>query len=317
VTSLTSTSILSGIGPYGTVTPVYTAQQTFTSEGAVGFVVAYALFDDGHYMDVTSNVSVSSLSTSVGITYDASGALLTVRPGAVSLCGEVVEATWRTSAGNISGFGAVVLKMPQATSATLSFSPLVIASNSSLSIFAPFLEPLLSVAQITVFYSDGSQKSFSSPYDPRAVLEVVSGKSLVYTQGATVSARSSGATGAATIRVTFPGLYNISALGRVNVVDFSTVSLSTSQYPIVSSGGSQYLIRPLSCSGTYERVSLKAVGYLSSGVSQGITQYVTLVSSDSNMISVFGTGSSRLVLAGIKSGFTNVTVLYHGFKVNL
>jgi len=93
VTSLTSTSILSGIGPYGTVTPVYTAQQTFTSEGAVGFVVAYALFDDGHYMDVTSNVSVSSLSTSVGITYDASGALLTVRPGAVSLCGEVIEAT--------------------------------------------------------------------------------------------------------------------------------------------------------------------------------------------------------------------------------
>eukprot|EP01041_Mallomonas_annulata_P002794 gene2795-5501_t len=308
VTALTGVQNFVKINPSNRITPNFFALQSLTAEGQSANIIVYLNFDDGHHLDVSQLVTVSSLVSSIGITYGSYGAVATVLPNAASVCGQILVATWSHCRHNISGIGAVAVNMPQAISVTLSASTSVISFSTDTASKSPFNIPTSVTLAITVYYADSSSKSFSSPYDSRALLSITSGNTLASLTTNTMTVSSAGVAGIVQIRVTFPGLYTVNAAVNITVVKYSSLSISTSAYPAQNPVISKNIIQLLGCTGVYQRLIARAIGRLSNGVITDVTAFSTYASNVSSVV-YFESGS---LLTGLSAGTGAVSASFGG-----
>ena len=296
VLSSTSAQAIAAAGIYDSITVIFSAQLHLSAEGNTADVVVYANFDDGTYLDVSDHAAVSSSNRFIGVSRDAQNLpRITVLPGATSLCDRVIVASWGVCGNNVTGKGVVSLQIPKAVAVTITTPNTTLAKASDTAVLAPFFIASYTLINIAVQYEDGTTKSFSSPYDSRAVLKIVSGSGLVRLTDNTLSVLSTAATGVATIEVSFPGLYTLTKSVSVAVVSFSSLSISTAPYPLVTGIPTKSIISRIGCSGVYQRLVLSSQGYLSDGTSADISSYTTYSSSAPSVVDI----SNANVLYGV------------------
>ena len=298
------------VNRYSSALLSFVAHQSLTAEGQTANIVVYANFDDGHYWDVTRVARVWSTNSSVSVSTDGFGPVVSVLKNAVSVCGNVLMASWGFCGVNVTSPGALVVTLPAATSVTLTLSNDVLTYSSDKAAVSPFNVATSSTLGITVHYSDGSSRSFSSPLDSRASISVTSGSSLVSVTDNLIQVTALGVFGSATVSVSFPGMYTVSASVSLSIVKFSALSLASYSYPDMTPPKSIHVLHKLGCTDIYQHVSVTATGTLSNGVTGDLSSVVSFVSSKP-AIAAFVPSTTHL--AGLSAGNTSVTAVYSTF----
>ena len=298
------------------VTSSFTLYQNLTHEGATAIISVYANFDDGTYQDITESADVSALSPYVST---ASGSMdglpyLTVEKGAATSRGQFIQALYKPNLmcfpnATINGTGTVVLELPDVTGMMFTSSVSVISPSADEASTSPFNIPVHATLSFSVMFADGTTKSFSSPFDNRALVTVISGTDLVsITNDVRVVAKPTAVNGTATIKVTFPGLYALEGTVTIDVVLFARSVLSASSYPSTPNLPGKSDLYTIGCSGVYQRSRLSSVGVLTNGLVRDITAHSTFVSGNP-LVGVFESSSSS-VFTPLAPGSVNARSLF-------
>ena len=293
----------------------YRIQQLLTKEGNIGYISTYASFSDGTFNDITNNpaVTYTSLDTYISTGIDINGPIMTLLPGILSMNKSIIQASYQVCGTISTGLGLVVVKLPDVKNAILSSNVPSITKSNDPTVFAPFSYSLEAIISINVIYVDDSSKSFTTPsYDSRAVLTIVSGSNLAYLQNNKLYAKENllNFGDHVIIKVTFPGLYGISANITIGIVGFASLTVKTITYPLCGSSMLKNVLQYLGCSGVYQRIYAVVIGTLTDGSFRDLTSYSTYYSNNSG-VAEFVKNSSPIII-GISVGVTGISATYHG-----
>ncbi|DBA74581.1 TPA: hypothetical protein ACH3X2_009453 [Trebouxia sp. C0005] len=271
------------ISPIASVTAQLQPLQDFSYESSSAAVRAYASFSDGFMNDVTDlpGLNITSLAPLYLSVNDSVGnitAAVTASYGNASYCGNGLNASLAVCSVSIgTGNGPVNVTLPTPT-AILGFTatPAYIAPAGDPATYAPLSVATTSTLNVTLSFSDGTVKDFSS--DSRAVFAFVPSATvctLTQTAGqpttVTVAAgTSNSASHVCRVQVTFP-VFGDAALTldtTVNAVLMESVVLSAQTYDSISAPATTTStepgpLQPVSCNTTdYEQATVWVLGVL-------------------------------------------------------
>ncbi|KAL0035306.1 hypothetical protein WJX77_000193 [Trebouxia sp. C0004] len=271
------------ISPIASVTAQLQPLQEFALESSSAAVRAYASYSDGFMNDVTDlpglNItSLAPLYLSVDNSVGNITAGVTASYGSASYCGNGLNASLAVCSVPIgTGNGPVNITLPTPTT-VLSFTatPAYIAPAGDPATYAPISVATTSTLNVTLSFSDGTVKDFSS--DSRAVFMFVPSATVcTFTQTAgqpttvTVAAgTSNSASHVCRIQVTFPVFGNMALTldTTVNAVLMKSVVLSAQTYDSISAPATTTStepgpLQPINCNTTdYEQATIWVLGVL-------------------------------------------------------
>ncbi|DBB14474.1 TPA: hypothetical protein ACH3X3_004761 [Trebouxia sp. C0006] len=271
------------ISPIASVTAQLQPLQDFSYESSSAAVRAYASYSDGFMNDVTDlpglNItSLAPLYLSVSDNVGNITAGVTASYGNASYCGNGLNASLAVCSVAIgTGNGPVNVTLPTPT-AVLSFTatPAYIAPAGDAATYAPLSVATTSTLNVTLSFSDGTVKDFSS--DSRTVFTFVPSATVCnFTkttgQPTTVTVAAGTANSSShvcRIQVTFP-VFGNSALTLdtiVNALLLESVVLSAQTYdstsaPSTTTSTEPGPLQPISCNTTdYEQATIWVLGVL-------------------------------------------------------
>ena len=319
-----------------------------TAEGQLGYIAVYAEFTDGSFEDVTPEaiLMLTDETESLQLSRNGSHNEVSVAPGAVSLCGPAIKARWELCNVTVArGMGIVMLDMPEAVRVQLS-GPDKITVEGDGAALAPFDVPSAATFTATVHFEDGSSQDFSR--DSRTVYTVVVGGESVTmrrnvmvgvegssddsSENASAAANHSTRPDVIALRVAFPDAFPwLNASANITLVRFERIVLRTGAWPAPPNSGarddavesdSQNLIvlRPLGCSGVYQRLEAQSTGVLSDGTARSDWGFFSRASYASSNGSVAAFGSEPCLpgavncrgLVPMRPGATTLTATWAG-----
>ena len=305
---------IGSVGLRATPTPQLQLQHVLEHEGESATVLAYALFTDGTYEDVSNELRLTSNHEYVGV---ASGnTSIYVAVGALPLCFPAVTAAWAVCGATIAEDRAVVmLNMPPPISVAVTADAAKVAKNGDGATDTPFdiassvtLTVVITFEDLTTQdYSTDSRTLYTVRQDGSETMVEMTDNVLTVLSGAAITDDLS----TVTVDVTFPGVYSMNGTVSVLVVELASLTISSVPYPTVDGwpNGDVTTLKLVACSGVFQRLEARATGVLSDGTTEDDEEFYKRVVYSSSKTAVadfdsspcFGTNCRGLAASAIGS----------------
>lgn len=250
-----------------TIVPMIQLKSSITAEGDTANIVVYAEFDDGHYEDVTSEVTISMSDGSGSLDF-FSPTQLQVQPVAVAIWKPTIKASLNLCNVTVAeGVGVIMLDLPEATSVTITGKPKVTKADDGAT-YSPFDVSSSIEFVVTMYFDDGSHQDYSSDFRTRFTISEGSGD-LVQLNGNMITVVDDAiikSDSSVSIAVSFPGYFTVSAETSISDVEFISLEATTVPWPAQANyEGNVRFLRAFGCSGIFQRLEARATGTLSDG----------------------------------------------------
>ena len=284
--------------------------QQLNTEGAVGEVLAYARFSDGtEQMLQAHELHVSALSPSIGTTYSSSeGAWgLTVLPGAVRECGEVVHVSWTACDRNTTAY--VTLNLPTATAVHATIAAARLAPSGDAATLPPLTVASSATIHVLVDFDDGTTRDFTD--DARVSTQVTTQIACGTVEGTTLTVGAGVPCDLLAVQVTVPALgASLRDTTSVAVVRLDALQASAVPYPsfVGSTGIALTSMGRLDCIAAYQHAQLRVLAMLSDGSSMDVTSAVSAATSSTGLVVAQNSGGAVWRLMPSEPGSKTVDI---------
>ena len=257
-------------------TAEFELKQLLQFDGMSAGISVFANFSDGMHSDVTSKSYVKSLSPNLIQSDDAFGPLITVDEYSRTQSGQLIEASFPICVRNtnVTNTGYVELDIEPVEVIFYPQFP-VLCNKHDLAADYPFSLPDRTFFFVSILFKGGYVRNFTDDMNlglnPRAHIFLRNGTDRVEIQSENyLQLTETASNGTIALDVTFPGLYNITAMTTVLIVQYQGTSVTATTFP-ANPGIIKNTIYTLDCSGRQQRLQILALGILSNNVLKDVT----------------------------------------------